>query len=242
MRYLVGVISLLLFILTVRAAGEDKPNTLTPEQQAEGWTLLFDGTSTDAWNVKGGVEIVDGTLVFGGPEATRVSVKRPLGRNFELRTQFRVEGTGQPSLRFERRHFLGSGTVLGQSLAKTSGGSPTDWQELILTGRYDSARDNQSVNTVTRRNTKDGGSSSSSGSSGFGGQGTLTLHIQIPSGTKLLLRNVLLYPDPDVPDKPGSPTLPLVVLAGFLALLLAALFIVRRLGRRRQGDLSLEQT
>ena len=52
----------------VRAAGE--PNTLTPQEQAEGWKLLFDGRTTNGWrgykkdSVPEGWKVIDGALTL----------------------------------------------------------------------------------------------------------------------------------------------------------------------------------
>ena len=50
--------------------GMTPPNTLTPQERAEGFRLLFDGRSTDGWRTYNtaaadvGWRAVDGTLAF----------------------------------------------------------------------------------------------------------------------------------------------------------------------------------
>jgi hypothetical protein len=65
-------------------------NALTPQEEAEGWRLLFDGKSLDGWNANeqpGTFSVVQGEIVVHGPRSHLFYVG-PLGdhdfRNFEF--------------------------------------------------------------------------------------------------------------------------------------------------------------
>jgi hypothetical protein len=57
---------LLVFAGTARAADAPKPNTLTPQEIADGWVQLFDGESTFGWLTSGPVRVDGGDMVLGG--------------------------------------------------------------------------------------------------------------------------------------------------------------------------------
>jgi hypothetical protein len=55
------------------AAADKKPNTLSPEEVAAGWIMLFDGETTFGWRVvEGEAKAKDGLLVVGGRKATKL--------------------------------------------------------------------------------------------------------------------------------------------------------------------------
>lgn len=79
-------------------------NTLTPEEQAEGWRLLFDGETTDGWrgyrreDMPAGWQVVDGAL-------TRVAdagdiVTRDTFRDFDLRLEWNVAPGGNSGVMY----------------------------------------------------------------------------------------------------------------------------------------------
>ncbi len=51
---------------TARAADAPKPNTLTPQEIADGWIQLFDGETTFGWLTGGPVKVEGGGLILGG--------------------------------------------------------------------------------------------------------------------------------------------------------------------------------
>ncbi len=90
-------------------AAEPAPNTLTPEEQAEGFVLLFDGKTTDGWRgynmdkMPPGWQVIDGILtrVAGGVGGKGAGggddiITKDEYDNFELRLQWRV-GKGENS-------------------------------------------------------------------------------------------------------------------------------------------------
>jgi Domain of Unknown Function (DUF1080) len=86
---------LVLVILASPLAAADtdrKPNTLTPEDVAEGWLLLFDGATKFGWKVSGDVRATDGTLVLQNASVTTTS---QFG-GFELEMEY--QGAGQVKL------------------------------------------------------------------------------------------------------------------------------------------------
>jgi len=70
------------------------PNTLTPEERKEGFTLLFDGKSLAAWDVRPGLEkvwkVADGVIKndSSSPGATLLSKQE--FANYVLKAEFRA--------------------------------------------------------------------------------------------------------------------------------------------------------
>ena len=106
---------------------EVAPNTLTETEKAEGWTLLFDGTSTDAWRaVKGdtfpakGWVARDGVLTVlrsDGGESTGggdIVTKRTY-KAFEFTTEFRITEGANSGIKYFAQPALnkGAGSAFG---------------------------------------------------------------------------------------------------------------------------------
>ena len=77
-------------------------NSLTAAERAEGWRLLFDGTSLDAWrgykqaNVPAGWRVVDGTISKDRPVSDIVS-KEEFG-DFDLQIEWRIGDAGNAGI------------------------------------------------------------------------------------------------------------------------------------------------
>ena len=107
MRYLISVVVLAASLSPQPDVARTPPNTLTPAEAAEGWRLLFDGRSLDAWRgyrrdtlPEAGWEIKDGTLrtvakVKGGELITR----RTFG-DFEFSWEWRVAPGGNNGVKY----------------------------------------------------------------------------------------------------------------------------------------------
>ena len=82
---------------TEPAMQPSQPNSLTAAQQSEGWRLLFDGSTMDAWrgyqsqDVPGGWKVVDGTIAK--EISTGDIVTRDQFGDFELELEWKL-GTG----------------------------------------------------------------------------------------------------------------------------------------------------
>ena len=80
------------------------PNTLTPNEQAEGWRLLFDGKTTTGWRgfrqqtMPGGWKAVDGALTRVGPAGDIVTVDQ-FG-DFELTVEWNLAANGNSGIFF----------------------------------------------------------------------------------------------------------------------------------------------
>ena len=86
------------------AADDTAANTLTDEERAEGWELLFDGESLAAWRgykrdgVPDGWQAVDGALARVGRGGDLVTVEQ--FADFELRFDWKVEEAGNSGVMF----------------------------------------------------------------------------------------------------------------------------------------------
>src|SRR6266849_954090 len=104
LRIIVVSVFLLLSAPQVRAQ-EAKKNSLTPEEAAQGWILLFDGKNPIELLIEGDSEIVHGVLVIGRKRPSRVEVKPRLGNHFELRLEYRTEGAKHVNVKMAHRGF-----------------------------------------------------------------------------------------------------------------------------------------
>ncbi len=89
------------------ASGEreqDAMNTLTAAERAQGWRLLFDGTTTDGWrgfrraDMPGGWQVVDGALTRVAAAGDIVTVEQ--FADFELALDWRLEPGGNSGIFF----------------------------------------------------------------------------------------------------------------------------------------------
>jgi hypothetical protein len=80
-----------LVTLPVRAADQPRPNTLTPQEVADGWILLFDGETTFGWDVKGLAKVKDGTLVLDRTKESTIRPTTPF-RTCDVRYDFSLDG------------------------------------------------------------------------------------------------------------------------------------------------------
>ncbi|MCH2132946.1 MAG: DUF1080 domain-containing protein [Phycisphaerales bacterium] len=77
-------------------------NVLTPREEAEGWQLLFDGTSADHWRgfrkdtMPEGWSVIDGAIVRTGPGGDIIT--RDQFDDFELSLEWRVESAGNSGI------------------------------------------------------------------------------------------------------------------------------------------------
>lgn len=88
---------------TMAGAGA-APNTLTAEQEAAGWRLLFDGETTNGWRgyrqetVPAGWQAVDGVLTRDGPGGDIITIEQ--FENFELVLDWRLDPGGNSGIFF----------------------------------------------------------------------------------------------------------------------------------------------
>lgn len=86
------------------AMAQPAPNTLTEEERAEGFRLLFDGQTTSGWRgfgqetIPGGWQVVEGALTRVGPG--RDIVTTDTFANFELRLDWKVTPGGNSGILF----------------------------------------------------------------------------------------------------------------------------------------------
>ena len=79
-------------------------NTLTADEQAAGWRLLFDGTSMDPWrgfqrdDVPEGWRVEEGTI-HRGDGGGDILTRKPFG-DFELSIEWKVAGPGNSGIMF----------------------------------------------------------------------------------------------------------------------------------------------
>src|ERR1700742_3383652 len=114
------IITALLTLLFLNRLAAAEPNTLTPEETAAGWKLLFDGHSLAGWHIYQGKSpaptswhIQDGCLVNpksnGRPNGSGGDlVTNGKYRDFEFRFEWRISSAGNSGVQYfideSRRH------------------------------------------------------------------------------------------------------------------------------------------
>jgi hypothetical protein len=82
-----------------------KPNTLTPEEQKEGWKLLFDGETTKGWrnykkdDISSGWKVVDGALTRAAGGAGDIITTDKYDA-FELQIDYRISKAGNSGIMY----------------------------------------------------------------------------------------------------------------------------------------------
>lgn len=90
--------------VTEKASGAEAINTLTPEERAAGWRLLFDGETTAGWrgfksdSIPSGWQVVDGSLTRVAPAGDLITVEQ--FESFELELEWQVEPGGNSGVFF----------------------------------------------------------------------------------------------------------------------------------------------
>lgn len=105
-RTFAASLAALLFVSTVHGlAAEPAPNTLTDEEKAAGWKLLFDGKSTAGWknykksDVGPGWQIVDGALTRADKGAGDIVTADSYGA-FELSLEYNISKGGNSGIMY----------------------------------------------------------------------------------------------------------------------------------------------
>jgi len=87
-----------------------KPNTLTPQEKADGWHLLFDGHSLDGWKAgehPATFRVADGEIVVDGPRA-HLFYTGPVGgadfTNFELSVEVLTKPKANSGVYFHTKY------------------------------------------------------------------------------------------------------------------------------------------
>jgi hypothetical protein len=121
-------------------AGEPPVNRLSSEERAQGWKLLFDGTSLERWRgyqmhrVPDGWSVEDGTIRFAKPtgegaQRADLITKKQYG-DFELRLEWKLTPGGNSGVMFrvseaaERSYHTGPEMQILDNAGHRDGGSP----------------------------------------------------------------------------------------------------------------------
>ncbi len=176
---------LLLAAAPAARAGEEKiANPLTAKEIADGWLLLFDTKTTFGWDIEGEAAASKGALVLGGKKTTVADFTTQFDA-FELRLECRCEGAEPGKLSVRR-----GGAVSAFDLQRSAPGNG-GWDVLKLKVRFDPAQKTESSDLDY---TSAAGAQTTSQGSSSGVTGPAQLRVEVPRGTRILLRKVKLRP------------------------------------------------
>lgn len=97
---------LVLFILASAAVVAQPPNTLTAQEKKDGWTLLFDGSSTTGWTTPGGKPVPTGWVIENGILIAKTGAKGGdivtvnQYADFDLMLDYNIEPTGNSGVKY----------------------------------------------------------------------------------------------------------------------------------------------
>jgi hypothetical protein len=94
MHRLLAVLLVLSLAVPCWAADEQKPNTLTPKEIAEGWILLFDGETTFGWDAIAKPDVRGGVLIHGSDQDVHASTTTTF-HYYELKLDYLIEQTAK---------------------------------------------------------------------------------------------------------------------------------------------------
>lgn len=106
MKFTLGCALSLVTALCLHAADGAPPNKLTPQEQADGWKLLFDGQTFSGWTnfkspkVRPGWKIQDGALVCVDPHDAGDLVSPESYQWFELQLDYNISEGGNSGIMF----------------------------------------------------------------------------------------------------------------------------------------------
>src|SRR5262245_29174728 len=94
---MLAVLTTLVSASVISWADDRKPNTLTKEEIAQGWVLLFDGETPFGWKTTGDVAVENGDLVIGGSKESSIDNTTSFGAG-KLRFEYRIDSEPVGSL------------------------------------------------------------------------------------------------------------------------------------------------
>lgn len=115
MNKLVGMMGVFFFAVVAQAA----ENQLTAQEQSEGWTMLWDGTTTAGWRSiktnafpQTGWEIKDGTLSVLSQVYAGDIITENVYSNFTLKLEFKLTKASNSGIKYMFNSKLNGGTTL----------------------------------------------------------------------------------------------------------------------------------
>jgi hypothetical protein len=185
------------------AADEPKPASLTPDEIAEGWIMLFDGESVFGWNQagEGKWNVVEGMLA---PEKdNKCSLVTATGFfDYKLEVQYRLSKEGKPEI------VLGCGKngedVEGTKHEKLPGEASNDWIKLQLkvSNRVLSSFSSSQGSTATKRDLRKAPPPFTSGHIAIVGDGVVIRQIRLqPINAKPIFNGKDLTDWKEIPGK-----------------------------------------
>jgi hypothetical protein len=100
-----------MLVLFLAAGASAAPVSLTAEEAADGWLLLFDGTTTFGWDTQGKATAGEGGLVVGGDGKSGSAVTHARLHRYELR--FDAEVVGRATFQLSAGDSAGATVKLG---------------------------------------------------------------------------------------------------------------------------------
>jgi len=153
-------------------ADPPKPNTLTPQEIADGWILLFDGETTFGWTIDGEAKVEEGIIRLGETKQSTIMTTSKFA-DFRLRFEYLRSGPDALQLVWGHAKF---------GLAGTPG-----WKEVEYTVE---TKDNRTVTQMVGIKPP----TIKAPKAQFSPLGVIDLGFQSPERNQIQLRNIKIKP------------------------------------------------